>query len=152
MNKSYGAGFQIVSQLETSGLRYYSPYSGLAIQAGDALEIANGVLVLATVALDITFPGIAYSENTAAESTAGTKVAVIPPLQHYQFKVKVEATDLITAAQIGFTYDLQSEVGIDEGDAAIDVWGFFVDEIDVSAEAIIANTFGYAVGHFVNKT
>lgn len=152
MNKSYGAGFQLVSQLQTSGLRYYTPYSGLAIQVGDALEIANGVLVLATTALDITFPGIAYSENTAAQSTAAVKVAVIPPLQHYQFKVKVVATDLITTGQIGATYDLQNEVGIDENDTAIDVWGFFVDEVDVSAEAIAANEYGYVVGHFVNKT
>ena len=152
MNKSYGVGFRIVSQLETSGLRWYSPTGALDIQVGDALVITSGLLALATADIGITFAGIAYSENTAAQSTAGAKVAVIPPLQHYQFKVKVGSEDLITTGQIGLTYDIDSEISIDENDTTWSVWGFFVDEIDVSAEAIDANTYGYAVGHFCHKT
>ncbi len=151
-NKSYGVGFRLVSKLETSGLRYYGATGALAIQQGDALVITSGLLALATADIGITFAGIAHTENTAAESTAGAKVAVIPPLKHYQFKVKVGSEDLITLAQVGLTYDIDSEVSIDENDTTWTVWGFFVDEIDVSPEAIDANAYGYAIGHFQHKT
>ena len=94
--------------------------------------------------------GIAATANTAAEATAdgAVTVGVIPLLPQYRFSVPVEAADLITQAQIGLIYDLQSANSIDEADAITFGYGFRVDAIDVSAEAIVANTYGFAIGHF----
>jgi len=151
-NKIYEVGFRLVSKLNTSGLRWYPCSGSLALEKGDAIVITSGVCARATADIGITFAGIAYTTNTAAESAALVKLAVIPPLPHYQFKVKVGSEDLITAGQIGYAYDIDSEISIDENDTTWTTWGFYVDEIDVSAEAIDANTYGYAVGHFCHKT
>jgi hypothetical protein len=62
--------------------------------------------------------------------------------------VPVEANALITQAAVGTIVDLQSANTIDIADAVTLGYGFRIDAIDVSAEAIDANAYGFAIGHF----
>lgn len=148
----YVPGFRLLNELVKK--RKYDIGSGVAVAFGDALILTSGYIALATSLQQTTpvFIGIANAENTAAEASADAAftVEVIPPDFNYDFMVPVEATDLITVAQRGYLYDLESEDGIDEGDAVTAGRGFFIDEVDVSSAAIASATYGYAIGHFEN--
>ena len=154
MNKSYRDGFHLINCVGEGGARSYPVGAGVEIAKGDALVITSGYVALGTADLGLTFAGIAADENTAAEAVANGTIntGIIPPLPNYQFIVPVEATDLITLAQVGAAYDIETEDGIDENDTSFTAWGFYVDEIDVSAEAIVASTFGFAIGHWTLQT
>src|SRR3990167_4197161 len=147
----YVPGFRLLNQNQYKK-RTYKVGINVAVAFGDAMIITAGYAVLATTLQQVTpvFIGIANSENTAAEAVAdGTvNVEIIPADYNYDFMAPLEATDLITLAQVGVLYDLQTEDGLDEGDVVTAGKGFFVDAIDVSSAAVAANTFGYAIGHF----
>ena len=140
----YVPGFRLLNELTKK--RKYPVGISVAVAFGDAMIITAGYAVLATTLQQVTpvFIGIANSENTAAEAVAnGTvNVEIIPADYNYDFMVPLEATDLITLAQVGVLYDLQTEDGLDEGDVVTAGKGFFVDAIDVSRAAVAANTFG----------
>lgn len=143
--------FHLVSALDQNGLRYYPVASGVAISKGDVVILTSGYANPATTLQgNVNVVGVAVSTNTAAEASANgaVDVAVVPLNPKHQFAVPVAATDLITAAQIGLKYDLENADDIDEGDAVTLGWGFMVDDIDVSTEAVAANTYGFAIGHF----
>ena len=143
--------FHLISALDRNGLRYYPVASGVAISIGDVVIMTNGYANKATTLQgDVNVVGVAVTTNTTGEASAdgAVKVGVIPIASGHQFAVPVAATDLITAAQVGLNYDLQNANDIDEGDAVTLGWGFQVDDIDVSAEAIAANEYGFAIGHF----
>lgn len=152
MNRDYRDGFHLIDQLEASGLRYYPVGSANLVDIGDVCGHASGyVVTLTQLTVASSFLGVAHTANTAAEASADgvLDVGICPPLPQYRFIVPVEATDLITLAQVGIIYDVESNHGIDEADTPTTYWGLFVDAIDVSTEAVAAETFGYAIGHFV---
>jgi len=147
-------GFLLLSQLETSGLRYYPPESGVRLYLGDALYVTSGT---ASIAGDedwtIYFCGIAGTNLTAAEATAAKKIGVIPPLLQYQFIVPVaNDTVLVAVSHIGNCYGPLVQYDLDLTNTDEDVFRFFIDDIDISAAAIAANTYGYAIGHFTHIT
>jgi hypothetical protein len=151
----YFNNFRLISALDpTRGARYFPVAIGSAIRKGYIVgQNGSGYWAEITTLQGVISCGVAVTANTAAEAVAnGTvNVGVIPidsGASSMQFAVPVEATDLITVAQVGLIYDLQSANSIDENDAVTYGLGFRVDAIDVSAEAIVANTFGYAIGHF----
>ncbi len=147
-SRRYMPGFQLINELQHK--RNYPVGIGVSIAIGDLLILTSGYIALGTTLQEVIPAGIAMQTNTAAEAVANGTVTcdVIPCLPQYQFMVPCEATDLITVAQVGTLYDLQTEDGIDEGDAVTLGTGFFVDEVDVSSGAVAANAFGYAIGHF----
>ncbi len=151
--KAYQDGFTLLEcTMPPGGLRSFPIGSGVAVAKGDVLVANSGYIAIAsTLEGNAEVLGIAQSDCTAAEASAdgAVDILVLPILQQYQFIVPCEATDLITVAQVGKIYNLQSEDGIDEGDASDDEgYGFRVDAVDVSTEAVAAETFGYAIGHF----
>ena len=151
----HSRGFLLLSQLETSGYRYYPPEAGVRLYTGDALYMSSGTASLAADAdWTIAFCGIAGCDLTAAEATAGKKIAVIPPLLQYQFIVPVgNNTVLVATTHIGNAYGPHSVAySLDVSDTDETVYRFFVDDIDISAAAIAANTYGYAIGHFTHVT
>ncbi len=142
-------GFFLLSQLEASGLRYY-PAAVVDIKKGDALhDNTAGKATNATTAFANTFLGIAATDcdNTPE---ASLEVGVIPPLNQYQFIVPVEQNAVITRTIVGTIIDLQSVNTVDISDAVTTGPGFFVDDFDAGTTAVDANTYGYAIGHFVN--
>jgi hypothetical protein len=66
-----------------------------------------------------------------------------------QYIVPVAADALITTTAIGTTVDLEANDDLDISDLVTEGIAFMIDDIDVSADAIVANTYGYAIGHFV---
>jgi hypothetical protein len=66
------------------------------------------------------------------------------------------ASVLITTSAVGTIVDLDGshayEVVASDTTGAANAPGFYVDDIDISAAAITANTYGYAIGHFVPHT
>jgi len=154
IKRYHSRGFILLSQLETSSMRYYTPESAVAITLGDALYITSGTASLAGDGdWDRTFAGIAGGPLTAAEATLAVKIGVIPPLPHYQFMVPVEAnTVLVATTHIGNAYAPQDSYNIDLADTTETSYLFMIDDIDISADAIAANTYGYAIGHFTHIT
>lgn len=150
VSKYQASGFYLLNKIDENGLRAYN-CAAVTIVKGDALhDDTNGVVTNGTTAFAATFVGIAAEAGTSGQ----TGLLVIPPLQKYQFIVPVEADALITTTDIGDIYDLESVNTIDLADStgAANAPGFFVDEIDVSTAAVAANTYGYAIGHFVPHT
>lgn len=147
---AYAPGFTYLGTVENNGLRYYPVTSGVAISIGDFIIITSGYAALGTTLQGVIGVGIAQSGNTAAEaSTDGAvSVAVLPLDQSHQFMVPCEDDAVIVRTDVGTIRDLQSEDGIDNGDTVTLGLGFYIDDFDVSAEAIDAFTYGFAVGHF----
>lgn len=165
-------GFYLLSTLDPTGCKAYSA-AAVAIKKGDALHITTAPYATnATVAFASTFVGVAAEDfdnsavttaprlpgvgSGAADITvADNLVLVIPPLQDYRWIVPV-ATTLITTAALGTIVDLDGstayKVLVSDVTGAANAVGFFVDDIDVSAAAIVGNTYGYAIGHFVAHT
>jgi len=155
MRRYHSRGFLLHSQLETSGMRYYTPYSDQRLYTGDALYMVSGVAKIAGDSdWTIAFIGVAGADLTAAESIAAKKIAVIPPLLQYQFWVPVgNDTVLVATSHIGNAYGPHSTCyQLDVSDTDETVWRFYVDDIDISAAAIAANEYGYALGHFTHIT
>lgn len=147
----YFSRFHLLSDLDPSGLRYYPVANASAIRVGYMVGNSSGYAAEITTTQETAIPfGIAMTANTAAEASSdgAVTVGVIPLLEKYRWSVPVAATDLITLAQVGLIYDLEAANNIDEGDAITYGYGFRVDAIDVSAEAIAVSTYGFAIGHF----
>jgi hypothetical protein len=60
----------------------------------------------------------------------------------------VAANALITRDAIGSIVDLENNDDIDISDTVSEGIGFRIDGIDVCTDAVAANTYGYAIGHF----
>lgn len=143
--------FHLISALSCyPGLVYYPVANGQAIRLGYAVGFSSGYAQEITTTQAVAVAGIAATANTAAEASAAgaVNVGVIPLLPGHRFAVPVEANALITQAAVGSIVDLQSANSIDIADAITLGFGFRIEAIDVSAEAIDANTYGFAIGHF----
>ena len=148
--EKYVSRFNLLGPLEHAGLFKYPVANASAIRRGYCVGFSSGYAAEITSTQGVAFAGIAASANTAAEASAdgAVDVLVIPPLMCHRFSVAVAATDLITLSQVGDIYDLEAANTLDENDAITLGFGFRIDAIDVSAEAIAVETFGFAIGHF----
>ncbi len=148
------SGFLLLNELR-GGLRQY-PAAAVNIVKGDALhDDTNGYATNATTDFASTFLGIANEDqNNSGGDVGDLNILVIPWYTQLQFIVPVGNDALITIGARGEIFDLHAKGSIDLADTTGDANapGFFVDEIDVSAAAIAANTFGFAIGHFVGHT
>lgn len=147
----YFSRFHLISALNEQGLIYYPVANGAAIRLGYAVGFSSGYAAEITSIQAAQQAGIAATANTAAEASAAGAVTVgcIPLLSSaHRFSVPVEANALVTQAAVGTIVDLQSANTIDINDAVTLGFGFHIDAIDVSAPAIAANAYGFAIGHF----
>lgn len=119
----------------------------VTIKKGDALhDNGAGLATNATVSFDsATFMGIAAADcdNSGDENL---KVEFYPLDSSVKYIVPVEANALITQTVVGTNINLENNDDVDVSDAVTTGLGFKVQEIDVSAPAIVANTYGYAIG------
>ena len=146
----YFSYFRLIGPLDYAGIVKYPVAIASAIRRGYAVGFTSGYAQEITTTQAVAFAGIAAQANTAAQAVADGTIDtfVIPPLQCHRFQVPVEATDLIALAQVGEIYDLQSANSIDENDSVTLGFGFRIEAIDVSTEAVAVNTYGFAIGHF----
>ncbi len=131
--------------------RRYMPAAAVNIVKGDVLhDDGTGYATNATVAFAATFLGVAAADCDNSAGAAGDKnVEYYPTDTKTQYRVPVAAAALITATARGSIVDLENNDDIDLSDTVSEGVGFFVDEIDASADAVIGNTYGYAIGHFI---
>lgn len=131
--------------------------TNVVIVPGDVVTLSSGYLALATTLLLDGYLGVAVSENTAADATAeasaGTYVrcASIPIQSDVRYMVPCAANAVLAqATHVGNLYNLDgSEDAITIAAAVSTYWGFLIEEIDISDEAVAVKTYGYAIGRFI---
>jgi len=131
-------------------LRYW-PAASVDIVKGDALhDDTTGYATNATTAFAATFLGIAAEDCANSGASKGDLDVAFYPVDHVtQYMVPVAASALATQSACGTIVDLEANDDVDLSDTTIAAGpGFYIDEIDVSAEAVAANTYGYVIGHF----
>lgn len=134
--------------------------SGIAVTRGDLVTFSSGYLALCTsLGLANTPPDVyvALSTNTAAEASSNGAVncsciPIMMPGVRYAVPVGANAV-LVQATHVGNAYNLS---GVTTGAFSITVasavtvdWGFMIEEIDITTEAIAFCTYGMAIGRFV---
>lgn len=119
------------------------------IVKGDVLhDDGNGKATNAAVTFDsATFMGVAAAACVNSGDD-GLSVEIYPLNPSVKYLVPVAEDAVITQTAVGLWVDLQANDDIDISDAVTTGLGFNIDEIDISADAIAANTYGYAIGHF----
>lgn len=119
----------------------------VTIVKGDAIEDnGSGYLTNAAVLFTALFMGVAAIDVVGDSSTK--YVEYYPLDTKTQYSVPVAANAVITRDAIGSCVDLENNDDIDISDTNSEGIVFRIDDIDISADAIAANTYGYAIGHF----
>ena len=120
----------------------------VTIVKGDMIQDnGSGLLTNAGTAFAATHMGVACAGVVGDSSTK--YVEYFPLNTKTQYIVPVAADALITTTAIGTTVDLEANDDLDISDLVTEGIAFMIDDIDVSADAIVANTYGYVIGHFV---
>ena len=116
------------------------------IAKGDALhDDGNGLATNATTDFDsATFLGFAAS--ACANVGLALQVEYYPIGSKTQYMVPVEENAVLAQTAIGTNVDLEDVNNLDVSDVRTEGLGFRIDAIDISADAIAANTYGYAIG------
>jgi hypothetical protein len=143
-------GFLLLDQVAADGLRSY-PCAAVKIEKGHAVHSdGSGYATDAVTALTSKFLGIAAAEcDNSAGSAGDLKVLVIPPLPQYRFIVPCANDGIMAITDKGLVIDLEAAGTVDNSDVSVASGpGFLVEDIDISAEAVAVNTYGYAIGRF----
>jgi len=121
------------------------------IARGDILhDNTAGYATNATTTFDASCYGVAAAALDNSPAVSGAEVEYYPLDTETQYIVAV-GDNLIATTDVSLVVNLNSTCNTINGTAITEGIGFFIDEIDVSADAIIANTYGFAIGHFVVK-
>lgn len=123
----------------------------VTIVKGDFLhKDSSGLATNATTSFDSALalgPAAADCDNSGGSSTL--------EVEYYswnapntQYIVPVAANAVIASTDKDLNVDLENNDDIDKSDAVTTGLAFVIDDIDISANAIAANTYGYAIGHF----
>jgi len=150
MGRYYKAGFTLDNLITNQGLIYVPVAGTTSIAKGSAVfDDGNGYAVNGT-AFAATFLGIAAADANNNSGAAGAiEVPVIPPNDQYTFWVPNGSSTKAAQTDVGEIVDLEHNYDIDVTDTTCVQWGFRIDEIDISAEAVAVNAGGYVKGRFV---
>ena len=142
-------GFKPVTTIQGLGLVYLEQ-AAVEIAAGDAIfDNGSGYATNVGTAFAATFRGIAAEDSDlSAGSDGDDKIAIIPASADIRYMVKNESGTAAAQTDIGELVDLESNDGVDVTDVTLVEWGFLIDEIDISALAVAANTPGFVIGRF----
>ena len=144
----YKDGFTLDTPLDNAGL-IHKPMAAVSVIKGQALHNSSGYVTNATTAFDNGFEGIAAATIDNSAGDAGDyDMPIIPPNSQYSFWVKVEEDAKVTQADLGLTVDLQANNSVDINDTTLVAWGFKLDKMDVSDDAISFNAYGMVKGRF----
>ena len=120
----------------------------VTIVKGDVIEDnGSGYLTNADTSFAITHKGVAAAGVVGDSSTK--YVEYYPFDTKTQYSVPVGYSAVITRDAIGSNVDIYTNDDIDISDVETEGIAFAIDDIDISAEALVANSRGYAIGHFV---
>lgn len=143
------SGFYLISKLAESSLKKGILTTSQNIAKGEALyDAGSGLLSSMSANLTAAFMGIAAEAVDDSAGAGGKTIMYIAPFPSNQFSAPCD-TALIAQTDVGELLDLGAgAVTVDPSDTITTGWGFVVDDIDVSAEALDADAYGYAIGHF----
>lgn len=151
----YILGFRLLSPLEADGLAWRKA-AAVAIVKGQAIfDDGDGYATNTATAFAQTFQGVAAaSVDNSGGSVGDLDVPIIPPRPNYKFIVQNESATQIAQTDVGEIVDLESADGIDVTDTTCVHWGFQVDKIDITTEALAADGVavtggGFAIGRFL---
>lgn len=141
-------GFVPATPIADLGLVYLDA-AVVSIERGDAIfDNGSGYATNVGTAFAATFRGVAAAPVDNSGGSNGTKkVAIIPASADVKYWVN-DTGQLLAQTAVGSLVDLQANDSIDSSDVTLVEWGFLIDEIDISANAIAANTYGFALGRF----
>ena len=148
VNRYLATGFICIDEI-ISGDIATAKAAVVSIAKGDVLHDVDGYASNAVTAFTHELLGVAIATVDNSDGSVGDKnVQYIRFQAGKRFIVAVEATALVAQADVGNLVDLQSVNTVDEADIVSANPGFRIEEIDVSADAIAANTYGFVVGRF----
>ena len=126
------------------------PVANVTVVRGDILQmIAAGVNTYATngtAAMAATFLGVAASP-VVGNAAFSTSVEFYPFLDNNKYIVPVQNA-LITRAAIGTRVQTSAVNNIILTTTVATGICFYIEDIDVTAAALVGNAFGYALGRF----
>lgn len=146
------AGFTPCQAVQGSDISYF-PCAAVAIAKGAAVhDNGSGYADDATTAFANTFLGIALEAvDNSAGSAGDLNVAVITPGANLQYWVPCANNDAMAQTDVGTVIDLEGAGTVDNSDTTCVSWGFLVEAIDISTDAVAANTYGYAKGRIIRQ-
>lgn len=119
----------------------------VTIVKGDALQDdGNGYMTNAGTSFAATHMGVAAADVVGDSSTK--YVEYYPLDTKTQYSVPVSTNAVLTRTAIGTLCNLGNNDDLDIATNPTEGIAFRIDDIDISADAIAANTYGYAIGHF----
>lgn len=141
-------GFVPSSLLSEIGIIYLEQ-ANVAIDKGDAIfDDGSGYATNVGTAFAATFRGIAHvTKDNSGGADGDTTIAIIPAAADVQYWVK-DSVQLLAQTAVGSLVDLGDNDSIDSSDTSLVEWGFLIDDVDISTNAIAANTQGFALGRF----
>lgn len=151
LSKYQANGFRLLSSVPPGGIREYPVLTATAIVKGDYVVPSSGYAATATAFAVLAFGIAAEDADNTSGASGAINVKCIPLLSSLQFSVPVAANAVIARSNVGTLVDLENNDDLDLSDTTIAACalGFFIDDFDASAAAVAANTYGYAIGHFV---
>lgn len=149
--KNYPHYFKLLTGVKDVGLLKYPVAATTNLTKGQAIfDNASGYATTGT-AFAATFLGIAMAAADNSTGNAGDiDVYYRAPLATDLWQVPVSADATIAQTDVGEVCDLQANHDIDVTDNTCVSYHFRVTDFDISAEAVAANTYGFAIGRFEN--
>lgn len=147
MRQYFSAGFQPLIAANNVSMPSMDIAASTAIARGVVIGYSTGAVALnafASNAIGVS----AVAVSNASGALGDEQIPYYPLLADIQYIVPVNNA-LITAAAKGTICDIVSGgAKIDLTDNSVTHYGFLIEDIDVSADAIVANTYGFAIGRF----
>jgi len=144
-------GFYCLTGVDPAGLISLSA-AAVAIKKGDYLiDDTNGYATNTATEASLIGYGIAAEDVDNSGGSAGDlNVLVIPFSSRERYSVPVGAGALISRTYVGIATDLNTAYNVDSSDSTIPTGAIalWVEDFDACAEAVAANTYGYAIGRF----
>lgn len=144
-------GFLALDGVPEAGLVSLPVAAAVNIVQGDYVIPTGGYATNTATAAQVACFGIAAENANNASGAAGAiNVRIIPIESGIRYSVPVATNAVIARANVGTCVDLEANDDVDISDTTItaSAFGFWVEDFDACAEAVAANTYGYAIGRF----
>ncbi len=148
----YTAGFRLDGEAKNP---VCLPLATVSVAKGDIMkDNGSGYLTNASIttftAETAWYVALETVDNSGGSAGDLKIICVLANDMTNRWIVPVEDQNVLAQTDVGTIVDLQSEDGIDADTAVTNTGiGFLIEEIDISAKAIVANTYGYAKGRFI---
>lgn len=145
----FTGGFRLDGPIENGDI-VYMPQAAVKVTKGQvAFDDGSGFTTNVGTAFAATFQGVYGADSDNSAGIAGALSAmIIKPNSKNLFWVPNGVATVAAATDRGEIIDLHSNSTVDVTDNTVVAWGFVVDEIDISAEALANNAGGFVKGRF----